>query len=154
MDFSAIESYVSAMSIDEKDRAIIESFESLESWEDRYKKIIQIGKEEVGLKEVERLEDLKVKGCQSQVWMKAEAKDGRIFFQVDSDALIVKGLISLIAGLYSGQTPEVLISYQPKFISKLGLQNNLSPSRANGLMSMLKQIRFYGIAYQASARLE
>lgn len=143
------------MSLESKDQELIDTFNGLQSWEERYSKIIKIGKAAPGIPDAEKVEDLKVSGCQSQVWIKAvKDTDGRLHFQVDSDALIVKGLVSLLAKLFSGETPVDILQYQPKFITAIGLQQNLSPSRANGLINMLKQIKFYAIAYQASSRVE
>ncbi len=136
------------MSVEEKDQKIIDEFSALRSWEDRYLKIIQTGKGAPGLPEEERLEDLKVKGCQSQVWLKAGLEGERVIFQADSDAMIVRGLVSLLVGLYSGETPQTILDYNPRFIDALGFQQNLSPSRANGLASMLKQIKFYALGYR------
>lgn len=143
------------MSLAEKDNELIQAFSDMNSWEDRYSKIIKIGKASPGMSDSEKLDDLKVSGCQSQVWIKAHRdKEGRLHFQADSDALIVKGLVSILAKLFSAETPKDILEYQPQFIEKIGLRQNLSPSRANGLMNMLKQIKYYAIAYQASSKVE
>lgn len=124
-------------------------FESLGDWEDRYKKIIQLGKNLPDLPESERTEEAKVKGCQSQVWLHADlTPEGRLVFRGDSDALLVKGLVALLLGIYSGSTPEEILKTPPDFLKKLGFEGNLSPSRANGLFSMMKQIRHFAMAYQ------
>ena len=93
-------------------------------------------------------EDILIKGCQSQVWLDAELRDGKIFFLADSDGILPKGIISLLVGVYSGHTAEEILAADFDFISKIGLQEFLSPSRANGLASMIKQIKFYAVAYQ------
>lgn len=142
------------MNLNEKDQDIISSFNELNDWEDRYRRIIDIGKENPGLAEDLKIEDLKVKGCQSQVWIHCQLKDGKIQIQADSDAMIVKGLVTLLSQLFNNERPEDIISYQPQFISKLGFSNHLSPSRNNGLLNMLKQIKFYAIAFQAQAQAQ
>jgi cysteine desulfuration protein SufE len=101
-----------------------------------------------------KIEDLQVKGCQSQVWLKAElTSDGRIKFLADSDALIVKGLIAILLRIYSSHTPAEILAISPDFIGELGFATNLSPSRANGLVAMIKQIKFYALAYSAKGRI-
>ena len=133
-----------------KDKTIQERFKSFPNWEERYHHIIKTGREMPGLSDAEKSEDLKVKGCQSQVWIKAElSPDGRVIFRADSDALVVRGLIALLVEIYSGEKPDEIISYSPQFIESLELANHLSPSRANGLFSMLKQIKYYGLAFKA-----
>jgi len=134
----------------QRDRKIIERFESFPNWEGKYHALIQSGKTMAGLSETEKTEDLKIKGCQSQVWIKADlTPEGRVRLQGDSDALIVRGLVGLLIELFDNSSPAEIVSYQPEFINGLGLANHLSPSRANGLFSMLKQIKYYGLAYQA-----
>ena len=107
-----------------------------------------MGKELKGLPEEKKKEDILIKGCQSQVWLDAELRDGKIFFLADSDGILPKGIISLLVGVYSGHTTEEILAADFDFISKIGLQEFLSPSRANGLASMIKQIKFYAVAYQ------
>lgn len=133
--------------INERQKKIISEFSNISDWEVRYKKIIEMGKSLSQLPEEFYVEDLKVKGCQSQVWLKADFVDEKVFFRGDSDALIVKGLLSLVLYVYSGSTPEEIISTSPEFIKILGFEKNLTPSRTNGLFSMIKQIKFYGTAY-------
>lgn len=126
---------------------IISEFSTLQSWEQKYKLLIQKGKELAELAEQFKTEDLKIKGCQSQVWIKANFQNGLIHFEGDSDALLVKGLIALVLKVYSDATPNEIINTEPDFIKKIGLSENLTPSRSNGLFSMIKQIKFYAIAY-------
>lgn len=129
---------------------IVEEFSQLPGWEERYRRIIDLGKELKPLSEEFKTEDLKVKGCQSQVWIHAELNSkNQVVFTADSDALIVKGLIALLLKVYSEQTPEFILKTQPDFISELELGSHLSPSRANGLFAMIKQIKFYALAFQS-----
>lgn len=136
------------MSIKEKQQELIDDFAFLSDWEQKYEYIIDLGKELKGLPEEKKKEDILIKGCQSQVWLDAELRDGKIFFFADSDGILPKGIISLLVGVYSGHTAEEILDSDFDFISKIGLQEFLSPSRANGLASMIKQIKFYAVAYQ------
>lgn len=136
------------MSIKEKQQELIDDFTFLSDWEQKYEYIIDLGKELKGLPEEKKNEDILIKGCQSQVWLDAELRDGKIFFLADSDGILPKGIISLLVGVYSGHTAEEILAADFDFISKIGLQEFLSPSRANGLASMIKQIKFYAVAYQ------
>ena len=136
------------MSIKEKQQELIDDFAFLSDWEQKYEYIIDLGKELKGLPEEKKNEDILIKGCQSQVWLDAELRDGKIFFLADSDGILPKGTISLLVGVYSGHTAEEILAADFDFISKIGLQEFLSPSRANGLASMIKQIKFYAVAYQ------
>ena len=136
------------MSIKEKQQELIDDFAFLSDWEQKYEYIIDLGKELKGLPEEKKKEDILIKGCQSQVWLDAELRDGKIFFLADSDGILPKGIISLLVGVYSGHTAEEILTADFDFISKIGLQEFLSPSRANGLASMIKQIKFYAVAYQ------
>ena len=136
------------MSIKEKQQELIDDFAFLSDWEQKYEYIIDLGKELKGLPEEKKNEDILIKGCQSQVWLDAELRDSKIFFLADSDGILPKGIISLLVGVYSGHTAEEILAADFDFISKIGLQEFLSPSRANGLASMIKQIKFYAVAYQ------
>jgi len=136
------------MSIKEKQQELIDDFAFLSDWEQKYEYIINLGKELKGLPEEKKKEDILIKGCQSQVWLDAELRDGKIFFLADSDGILPKGIISLLVGVYSGHSAEEILAADFDFISKIGLQEFLSPSRANGLASMIKQIKFYAVAYQ------
>ena len=136
------------MSIKEKQQELIDDFAFLSDWEQKYEYIIDLGKELKGLPEEKKKADILIKGCQSQVWLDAELRDGKIFFLADSDGILPKGIISLLVGVYSGHTAEEILAADFDFISKIGLQEFLSPSRANGLASMIKQIKFYAVAYQ------
>jgi cysteine desulfuration protein SufE len=131
---------------------LVSQFKDLK-WEDRYQLIIKIGKELDPLPENEKSEDLKVKGCQSQVWLKANlSPNGNLQFRADSDALIVRGLIALVLQVYSDRTPAEIIALAPDFVKDIGLDTHLSPSRANGLFAMIKQIKYYAVAFQALSK--
>lgn len=127
----------------ERQQQLTKEFQSVDSWEERYKKVIALGKELPKMSESYYESQFLVKGCQSQVWLFAELKDGKMHLHADSDALIVKGLVSLLVRVYSEATPDDVLAHPPEFLSELGFQSHLSPSRANGLMSMVKQIMMY-----------
>lgn len=136
------------MSIQDKQNQIIAEFTQSPHWEDRYKKIIQMGKNLPEMPAEFKTDDNIVKGCQSQVWLHATLNDqGKIILLGDSDALIVKGLVALLLEVYSGATPSEVLQTPPDFLKALGFEGNLSPSRANGLHSMLKQIKMYATAF-------
>ncbi len=136
-------------SIQERQEQVIQEFSALTQWEDRYKKIIDLGKTLPELSEDLKTEQNIVKGCQSQVWLVAHLNEqGQVVLQGDSDALIVKGLVGLLLRVYSGATPSEILSTPPEFLRALGFEGNLSPSRANGLHSMLKQIKLYATAFE------
>ena len=141
------------MNIQVKVIQIKEEFESLSSWEDRYAHIIRLGKTLPKLPEEHRLEENKIRGCQSQVWLFPELVEGKIIFHADSDASIVKGIISLLVKVYSNATPDEILSLKPDWLDDIGLRQHLSMSRANGLSSMLKQISMYAIAMQAKIQM-
>jgi len=132
---------------------LIEEFSKVSNWEERYEKIIMMGKDLPPMDESLKTESNKVKGCQSQVWLSTEFKDGNVIFYADSDASIAKGIIALLLSIYSELTPEEILQTPTEFLEKLGLRQHLSMSRANGLASMLKQITFYAIAFQKKAEL-
>ncbi|MBX9768934.1 MAG: SufE family protein [Bdellovibrionales bacterium] len=120
-----------------------------QSWEDRYRLIIEKGRSMPLYPEELRAEDFKIKGCQSQVWLNASIKDGRVYFIGDSDAAIVKGLVAIVLEIYSGLTPQEIIETQPDIFERIGLNANLSQTRVNGLAAMVRQIKFYGLAFSA-----
>ncbi|MBC7467347.1 MAG: SufE family protein [Bdellovibrio sp.] len=137
------------MQIDDKINELKKQFDRLSTWEQKYEKIIELGKKWPGLADEYKTEDLKVKGCQSQVWIRAElSADKKIIFTGDSDALLVKGLVALALSVYSNETPQTILSKDPTFLSDLGFDKGLSPSRSNGLYSMIKQIKYYATAFQ------
>ncbi len=134
------------ITIQDKQQSVIQEFSRFENWEDKYSHLIQLGKE-CHIDDKYKTDQYKVKGCQSSVWMFAEIKDDeRVYFYADSDAAIVKGLVALLLRVYSGQTPEDIIHIPPTFLEELGLNTHLSQPRANGLASMVKQMRLYAFA--------
>lgn len=140
------------MSIADRQKQIVAEFAGLSDWEDRYKKLIEFGKQLPELPDSKKLEDFKVKGCQSQVWMHARMDGGRVVFEADSDALLVRGLVALLLRVYSNATPAEILQTPPDFVKEIGLESKLSPSRANGLFSMIKQMKFYAMAFQMSQK--
>jgi cysteine desulfuration protein SufE len=136
------------MNLAERQKLIVTEFQKLENWEDRYKKIIELGKALPNLTDDLKTEDAKVKGCQSQVWLHASRDENKLLqFKGDSDALLVKGLVALVLQVYSGSTSEEILKSEPSFLNDLGLSQNLTPSRANGVAAMVRQIKFYAFAY-------
>ncbi len=140
------------MTIKDTQNEIVKEFDELEDWEERYAKIIKLGRELPDLPEDFKTEKNKLDGCQSQVWIKAELENGKILLEADSDAMIVKGLIALLIKVYSGHTPEEILSTPPDFVKEIGIDNHLSPTRKNGLGAMLKQIQMFAVAYKAMAQ--
>src|SRR5690554_2783320 len=138
------------MDIQAQQEKIIREFELLQDWPERYKYIIRLGTKMGTLEEEHKVEENLVRGCQSQVWLVAEeAEDGKITFRADSDAAITKGLVALMIRFYSGHTPEEILNTNPDFIEKIGMSSHLSPTRANDLASMVKQMKIYAMAYKA-----
>lgn len=134
--------------VTDRQNKIIAEFQSLTDWEERYKKIIEMGKQLAEMPADLKTEENQVKGCQSQVWLHAQlTPQGEMILQGDSDAMIVKGLVALLLRVYSGANPNEILQTPPEFLRALGFEGNLSPSRANGLHSMLKQIRLYATAF-------
>lgn len=128
---------------------IIDEFAALADWTERYKYIIKMGRELDPLDEKYKVDENLVRGCQSQVWLHTRLEDGGVIFEADSDAAITKGLVALMIRFYSGQDPETIISTSPDFIKKIGMEEHLSPTRSNGLASMVKQMKIYAMAYKA-----
>jgi len=137
------------MTLAEKNTAIAKRFPSEMSWEERYRIIIDLGKKLPPYPNEFRTSEYLVKGCQSQVWIHGTlAANGRVQFVADSDAVIVKGLIALLLELYSDATPGEILATQPQFIDEIGLAQNLTPSRSNGLVAMVRQIKYYATAFK------
>jgi len=134
--------------IEEKQQEIIEEFSYFDDWMDKYELLIQLGKELPLIDEKYKVDEKLIKGCQSQVWMHAEEKDGVVHYTADSDAVITKGLVSMVIKVLSGHTPEEIATSKLFFIKEIGLQNHLSPTRSNGLVAMIKQMKLYAIAMQ------
>lgn len=139
------------MTIKETQLEIIDEFSMFDDWMQRYEYIIDLGKSLPLIDSQYQVEENLIKGCQSQVWLHAEQKDGKIFFTANSDAILTKGIIAILIRVFSGQTPEQIVNADLGFIDEIGLKEHLSPTRANGLVSMIKQIRMYALAYQAKA---
>lgn len=125
----------------EAEEEVVDSFSMYDEWLDKYEYLIDLGKNLPSYPEELKTEDRLIKGCQSRVWLNYEVKDGRLYFTADSDAIITKGIISLLISVYSGRTPEEISSSDFSFIEKIGLKENLSPTRANGLASMIATIK-------------
>ena len=136
------------MSIEDVQNEIIEEFSMFDNWEDRYQYMIDLGKTLPLIDPKYKTEDHIIKGCQSKVWVHAEMENDKIDFTADSDAIITKGIIAILLRVFSNQHPQDIIDADTDFIDKIGLKEHLSPTRANGLVSMIKQIKLYAIAYQ------
>ncbi len=137
------------MTINEIQDEIIEEFQDFNDWMDRYQLLIDLGSDQPALPEQYKTEQNLIDGCQSRVWLQADLTDGRIHFQAESDALIVKGIVALLIRVFDNQTPSDILNANLYFIDKIGLREHLSPTRSNGLLAMLKQIKLYALAYQA-----
>ncbi|NLF80892.1 MAG: SufE family protein [Bacteroidales bacterium] len=133
------------MTIQEKQQKVVEEFSFLEDWMDKYEYLIELGKNLPPLDDSSKQEKNLIKGCQSRVWLDVRRENGKLFFKADSDALITKGIISLLVQVFSGHTPEEILDSNMDFIEKIGLKDHLSPTRANGLLSMIQQIQMYAL---------
>jgi len=140
------------MTINEEQDRIIEDFEFFGDWDDKYEYIIQLGKDLPKIDEQYKRDENLIKGCQSRVWLQAEYKDGLVNFTADSDAMITKGLVSMMINVLSGHTPKEIADADIYFIDRIGLRSHLSPTRSNGLLSMLKQMKMYAVAYQVKTQ--
>jgi len=140
------------MSINEIQDQIIEEFSELDDWMDKYQLLIDLGSEQEPLPEEYKTDSNLIEGCQSRVWLQADEVDGRLVFQAESDALIVKGIVSLLVQVLSGHTAEEIADADLYFIEEIGLKEHLSPTRSNGLVAMVKQMRLYALAYRAKHR--
>ncbi|MBP3689398.1 MAG: SufE family protein [Bacteroidaceae bacterium] len=137
------------MTIDEIQDEIIEEFMELDDWMDRYQLLIDMGNDAEPLDEKYKTEQNLIDGCQSRVWLQADIIDGRVRFMAESDALIVKGIVALLIRVYNDQTPDDILTSDPYFIKEIGLSEHLSPTRSNGLLAMLKQMKMYALAFKA-----
>lgn len=140
------------MTINEIQEDIIAEFSDLEDWMDRYQLLIDMGNEQPPLDEKYKTESNLIEGCQSRVWLQADYVDGRVLLQAESDALIVKGIVMLLIKVLSGHTPDEILDADLYFIDRIGLKDHLSPTRSNGLLAMVKQIRMYALAFKAKAQ--
>lgn len=139
------------MTIEEIQQNIIEEMDLFEDWTDKYEYIIELGKSLNTISEEKKIDSNKIKGCQSNVWLDAEFENGIVKFSADSDALIVKGLVSLVLKVFSNQAPQDIINANLDFIEKTGLSQHLAQTRSNGLLAMVKQIKFYAMAYSVKS---
>ncbi len=137
------------MTIDELQEEVIEEFNDFDDWMDRYQLLIDLGSDQEDLDPKYKTEQNLIVGCQSRVWLQADLIDGKIIYKAESDALIVKGIISLLIRVLSGHTPDEILNSDLHFIDAIGLKEHLSPTRSNGLLSMVKQMRIYALAYKA-----
>ncbi|MBX3475721.1 MAG: SufE family protein [Planctomycetes bacterium] len=137
------------MDITQRQQAIIAEFTAIADWEERYRRIIEAGRELAAMDEAHKTDKNKVKGCQSTVWLHAAVQDGKVALQGDSDAMIVRGLIALLLKVYDGATPAEILATPPEFINATGLGSHLSQTRANGLAAMVKQIKLYATVFAA-----
>lgn len=135
--------------IQEVQQQIIDEFQALSDWTERYKHIIKQGRTLDPLDDKHKVEENLVRGCQSQVWLHTHLKGDKVIFEADSDAAITKGLVALMVRFYSNQTPDDIIANDPQFIKKIGMEQHLSPTRSNGLASMVKQMKIYAMAYKS-----
>ena len=136
------------MTIKEIQNDIIDEFSMFDNWEERYQYMIDLGKTLPLIDDQYKTDDHLIKGCQSKVWVHAEIKNGKVEFTADSDAIITKGIIAILLRVFSNQSPKDIIEANTDFIDQIGLKEHLSPTRANGLVSMIKQLKMYAIAYQ------
>lgn len=137
------------MEIKEIQEEIIDEFAFFDDWMQRYEHMISLGKSLPLIDEANKTDEYLIKGCQSKVWVYPELKDGKVFYTADSDAIITKGIVALLLRVFSNQTPEDILQADTKFIDEIGLKEHLSPTRANGLVSMIKQLKMYALAYQS-----
>lgn len=140
---------MSMLTINEIQDEIIEEFSGLDDWMDRYQLLIDMGGETEPLPDSDKVEQNLIDGCQSRVWLVCDEKEGRLYFRAESDALIVKGIVTLLIRVLSGHTPDEILDADLYFIEKIGLREHLSPTRSNGLLAMLKQMRAYVMAFKA-----
>ena len=128
---------------------IIAEFNDFDDWLDRYQLLIDLGGEQEPLPEECKTDNNLIEGCQSRVWLQADYVDGKVLFRAESDAMIVKGIVSLLIKVYSGHTPDEILGCEPYFVEAIGLKEHLSPTRSNGLLAMIKQMRLYALAFKA-----
>ena len=142
------------MTINEIQDEIIQEFADLDDWMDRYQLLIDLGSSQPKLDDKYKTEQNLIDGCQSRVWLQADMRDGLLHFQAESDALIVKGIVALLVRVLSDHTPQEILGADLYFIESIGLREHLSPTRSNGLLAMLKQMKLYALAYQARGGAE
>ena len=138
--------------IDELQNEVIEQFADFDDWMDRYQLLIDLGNDLEPLDEQYKIEQNLIDGCQSRVWLQCDERNGKLWFSAESDALIVKGIIALLIHVLSGQTPQDILDADLYFIEQIGLSEHLSPTRSNGLLAMVKQIKAYALAYSVNKK--
>ncbi|GAB1404826.1 Cysteine desulfuration protein SufE [anaerobic digester metagenome] len=142
------------MKIEDRTQAIINEFSNFDDWMDKYNYLIELGKSLPLIDEQYKVENNLIPGCQSRVWLHAEFDGENVHFTADSDAVITKGIANLLIRTFSGQTPQEILSSSTEFLSEIGLTEHLSPTRSNGMLSMLKQIKMYALAFKAKQEME
>ncbi len=142
------------MTINEIQQEIIEEFSAFEDWMDKYSYLIELGNELKDLDPKDKIDQYIIKGCQSRVWLVSDFVDGKIIFRGESDAVIVKGMVALLLRVVSNQTPKEIINNELYFVDEIGLKQHLSPTRSNGLLAMIKQIKLYAVAYNRISEKE
>ena len=142
------------MTIEELQEEVIEEFSDFDDWMDRYQLLIDLGNDVPPLDPKYKTEQNLIQGCQSRVWLQADLVDGKIVYQAESDALIVKGIVALLIRVLSGHTPDEILNTDLHFIDDIGLKEHLSPTRSNGLLAMVKQMRIYALAFKAKQESE
>ena len=130
---------------------IIAEFSDFDDWLDRYQLLIDLGAEQEPLPDEYKTDNNLIEGCQSRVWLQADFVDGKVLFRAESDALIVKGIVSLLIKVYSGHTPDEILDNEPYFVEAIGLKEHLSPTRSNGLLAMIKQMKLYALVFKTKA---
>lgn len=140
------------MSIAETEQEIVEEFELFDDWMQKYEHLIDLGKSLPIIDDANRTDDKLIKGCQSRVWLHSELNNGKIIYTADSDAIITKGMVALMIRVLSGHTPDEIIGAELGFVEKIGLIKHLSPTRSNGLVSMIKQMKLDALAYKQTQR--
>lgn len=136
------------VTIKEIQEEIIDEFSGFDDWLDRYQLLIDLGSEQQPLPEEYKTDNNLIEGCQSRVWLQADYAGGKITFRAESDALIVKGIVALLIKVYSGRTPDEILDNEPYFVEAIGLKEHLSPTRSNGLVAMIKQMKLYALAFK------
>ena len=139
------------MNIEETQQAIIADFSAFDDWMDKYTYLIELGNELEPIDASYKIDQNLIRGCQSRVWLQQKLEGDKIIFEAESDALIVKGLVALLLKVFSGRTPQEILDAEPYFIDEIGLRQHLSPTRSNGLMAIVKQIKLYALSYKQIA---
>jgi len=137
------------MTIQEKANEIVDEFSIFEDWMDKYNYLIDMGKEMEPMEEESKTKQNLISGCQSQLWLTAKYDKGKIYLKADSDAIITKGIANVLIRVLNGETPDIILNYDLSFLDKIGLQEHLSPTRSNGLVSMIRQIKLYAVVFKS-----